>query len=462
MTSEIDIEKAFTSKRDFFDKGLTKSYAFRIAQLKKLKNGISKYEHKIIDALYKDMHRHEMESYMSEIGLMYEEISYMIKNLRKWIKPQRKSTPLVLQISKSTVYPEPLGVVLIIGPWNYPFQLMMAPLAGAIAAGNCAIIKPSDNTKNIASVIVEMIKETFDENYISVVSGPGAMIGPQLIEKYSFNHIFFTGSLGVGKQIMSMAAKHLTPVTLELGGKSPVIVDKNVNIDIAAKRIIWAKIFNVGQTCISPDYMLVHEDIKDAIVDKMIGYIKQFYGENPEESEYLTYIVNDKRFNTLVSYLDGVNIIHGGKYDSTKRFFSPTIVDKVPENHPLLTEEIFGPILPVITFKNNEEILPFVNRNRYPLACYVFTKSRSFEKLVMRNIEFGGGCVNNTMVHFANHSIPFGGVGNSGIGRYHGKASFDVFSHLKSVMKTSTIIDPALRYPPYTKSKSKWIKRIMH
>jgi len=256
-----------------------------------------------------------------------------------------------------------------------------------------------------------------------------------------------------------MASKHLTPVTLELGGKSPVIVDKNINIDVAARRITWAKYFNAGQTCVCPDYLLIHEDIKDEFVGKIIANIKEFYGENPEESEHLTYIVNQKRFNTLVGYLDGVNILHGGQYNESKRYIAPTIVDQVPESHSIMNEEIFGPILPVLTFKNIKEVLPVIRRHRYPLACYTFTNSKNVERYIIQNIEFGGGCINNALTHLANPALPFGGVGNSGMGMYHGKYSFDVFSHFKSILKTSSAIDPALRYPPYTKSKRKWITR---
>ncbi|MHC1702587.1 MAG: aldehyde dehydrogenase [Tenuifilaceae bacterium] len=459
MTSEFEIDNAFKSKKIFFDKGNTKTYGFRITQLKKLKKSISKYEKRVIEALSKDMHKPEMEAYMSEIGVLYEEISYTVTNLKSWMKPHSQRTPLVLHPSLSKVYAEPLGIILIIGPWNYPFQLLMAPLIGAIAAGNCAILKPSDNTKNTAAVIEEMIKETFDEDYISVVTGPGAMVGPQLIEKYPFNHIFFTGSPNVGKQVMAMASKHLTPVTLELGGKSPVIVDKSANLDIAAKRITWAKFFNAGQTCVAPDYMLVHEDVKDEIVSKLKECIKDFYNENPAESEHYTHIVNLKRFNTIVDYLKGVNIIHGGQFDSANRFIAPTLVDSIPEDHPLLHEEIFGPILPIITFKETQEIITYIRKNRYPLACYIFSKNTKFDKQIIEQIEFGGGCINNTLVHLANPNLPFGGVGNSGMGQYHGKYSFEVFSHYKSILRTSNLVDPSLRYPPYTNSKLRWAKR---
>lgn len=457
---ETNIEQAFNSKRTYFDSGATRSYDFRIEQLKKLKAGIKKYENEILDALHRDMHKPRFEAFVSEIGIMYEEIDHTIKHLKGWMKPEKLSTPLSLQPSSSHVYSEPLGVVLIIGPWNYPFQLLMAPLAGAIAAGNCAIVKPSDNTQNTGKVIEKLITELFNPYYISVVQGPGAMVGPMLIEKFRFDHIFFTGSAPVGKKIMSMAAEHLTPVTLELGGKSPVIVDKDVNIDVAAKRLMWAKCFNAGQTCVCPDYLLVHESIKDEFVAKMKFYIKEFHGDNPLTSSNLTHIVNKRRFDTLTSFLKNVNILHGGRYDEQNLCIEPTIVDEVPSNHPLTSEEIFGPILPVFTFKEIEEVVPFIRKNRYPLACYIFTSNKSTEKLIINNIEFGGGCVNNALVHLANPELPFGGVGFSGMGNYHGKYSFDVFSHKKSVVKTKTFFDPKLRYAPYTESKMKWARRL--
>ncbi len=462
MTTEEEITKAFFSKKDFFDSGFTKTYEFRVAQLKKLRLSIQKFESDITEALHKDLHKPEMEAYISEVGIIYNEIEHTLRHLKRWMRPKRKRTPVILQPSVSKVYPQPLGVVLIIGPWNYPFFLLMAPLVGAIAAGNCAIIKPSDNTKNTSEVVKKIITSSFDESFISVVTGPGAMVGPQLIEKYPFNHIFFTGSPGVGKQVMAMAAKQLTPVTLELGGKSPAIVDKSADLAIAAKRIIWGKCFNAGQTCISPDYLIVHEDVKDRLVSKMITTLAEFYGEKPLESEHLTYIVNEKRYNTLVSYLEGINILYGGNYDPAKKVIEPTLADQVPENHPLRTDEIFGPILPIYTFRDNDEIVGIVRKARYPLACYIFTKSKDFERFIISNIEFGGGSINNTLSQYANQNLPFGGIGNSGIGMYHGRYSFEVFSHYMSMVKSSTFIDPEIKYPPYSKNKLTWIKKIMN
>ena len=450
------IEKIVNAQRLFFDNGNTKSYDFRIQQLSRLKAVIKKNEPEILGALHADMHKPAFEAYISEVGFIYEEIKFVMDHLKEWMQVKTVSTPIALQPSTSKVYTDPLGVVLIIGPWNYPFQLLIAPLIGAIAAGNCSILKPSDNTKHTAKIIEKIINETFDENYIAVIQGPGASVGTQLIEKYRFDHIFFTGSANVGKQIMRMASEHLSPVTLELGGKSPAIVDKDVNLDIAAKRLIWAKCFNAGQTCVCPDYLLIHESVKEAFVKKMIHYIKQFFGENPLTSEHYTHIINERRFNVLTSYLKDSNIIYGGKYNDDNLCIEPTLVDSVPADHPLMKDEIFGPILPILTFKDISEIVPIIRKNRYPLSCYIFTSNKKTENYIIQNIEFGGGCVNNALAHLANPELPFGGIGFSGMGNYHGKNSFDVFSHQKSMLNTMCFFDPPLRYPPYTESKNKW------
>jgi len=363
-----------------------------------------------------------------------------------------------LHPSSSKVYNQPLGVVLIISPWNYPFQLLFSPLVGAIAAGNCVVLKPSEITSHTAAIIEKITSEIFEPNYISVVQGQGDVIGPLLIKNFKFNHIFFTGSPPVGKKIMAMAAEHLTPVTLELGGKSPAIVDKDVNLNVAAKRLIWAKCFNAGQTCIAPDYILVHESHKNTLVEKMKQYLNEFYAGNALQSDHYSHIVSEKRFNILISYLDNVTILHGGKYDKSTLCIEPTIVDNVPENHPLLLEEIFGPILPIFTFKNIEEVVPLIRKNRYPLSCYVFSKNKKIKQYIIDTVEFGGGCINTALVHFANTDLPLGGFGNSGIGRYHGKYSFDTFSHKKSIIATATFFDPSLRYAPYTKLKNQFLR----
>ncbi len=455
------IKEAFESKREFFDAGNTKSYEFRVTQLKALKKAIMENENEILDALYKDMHKPKFEAFTSEIGIIYDEIDFVLKHLNKWMKPRRVSTPLVIHPSRSKIYHEPLGVVLIVGPWNYPFQLLINPLVGAIAAGNCAILKPSDNTRNTAQIIEKIISKIFPQNYVSVVQGPGAMVGPMLIERHAFNHIFFTGSPNVGKQIMAMASKHLTPVTLELGGKSPAIVHSDANLKVSAQRLIWAKLFNAGQTCVSPDYLLVHESVKDVFVDLMQKTIVQFIGNDPSTSENFTHIVNSRRFNVLKEYLKEGRIVHGGRFDETKNYIEPTLIDNVSFDDKLMQEEIFGPILPILTYRN-EEVLPIIRKNRYPLALYLFTESKAVENFILSNVEFGGGSINNALVHLVNPKLPFGGIGNSGMGSYHGKRSFETMSHMKSVIKTSTIIDPTLRYAPYNERKFKLAKFIFN
>lgn len=458
-TLDMKIEKSFNLKRSFFDDGQTRSYEFRIEQLKNLKEMIKKNEKELTEALFLDLHKSAFEAFTSEIGILYEEINYAIKHLKSWMKPKKTGTPLVLQLSSSKVYSEPLGVVLIIGPWNYPVQLVLAPLIGAISAGNCAMIKPSAQSKNTSKVLAKIINETFCEKYISVVEGPGAMIGPKLIEPYRFNHIFFTGSPRVGKDIASMAAKHLTPITLELGGKSPVIVDKDANIDIAAKRLTWAKYFNAGQTCVCPDYLLVHESVKNELLNRMKYYIKQFFGDNPIESPDFGRIINEKRFDTLQKLLGEGNIVVGGECDNQSRFIAPTIIDDINMDCKIMQEEIFGPILPVITYNDIHEVVAIIRENRYPLSLYLYTKNKAVEKFILETIEFGGGCINNGIIHLVSSKVPFGGVGFSGMGRYHGKYSFDTFSHKKSIVNTVDWFDMPLRYAPYNEKKLKIAKK---
>lgn len=460
--NEDKIQEAFALKRNFFDNGGTREYKFRIEQLKALKATIKKYENEVLDALHNDMQKPIFEAYSSEVGFVYEEINYTIKHLHSWMKPKRVCTPMVIWPSKSQIISEPLGIVLIIGPWNYPFQLLLAPLVGAIAAGNCAILKPSDNTRNTANVVNKIISETFSPNLVSCVLGPGAMIGPMLLDKFKFNHIFFTGSQNIGKQILAMAAKNLTPTTLELGGKSPAIVHFDANLKIAAQRLIWAKLFNAGQTCVAPDYLLVEASIKQQFTELMISTIKQFLGDNPQDSPHFTRIVNNRRFSTLVEYLKCGNIMYGGHSDEAQRYIEPTLIDNVTTSDSIMNEEIFGPILPILTYSKIDEIIPIIRRNRYPLALYLFTQSRKIEQFVLKNIEFGGGAINNALTHLINPKLPFGGVGSSGMGSYHGKKSFITMSHQKSILKTSTRINIKVLFPPYNKQKLKFAKIFMH
>lgn len=451
----------FYSKRNFFDEGKTRSCEFRGKQLMLLKKTLVKYEDEISAALFADLHKSKYESFVSEIGFVYEELNYTIKNLQKWIKPKRVMDVISTMPSSTRVVPEPLGVVLIISSWNYPFHLILAPLIGAIAAGNCVIVKPSNKAAHTAAVIGRIIEEIYPAEYISVVQGPGSIVVPELIRNYRFNHIFFTGSQSVGKEIMRLASEHLTPVTLELGGKSPAIVHKDANLKLAAKRIASGRYYNAGQTCIAPDYLLVHEDVKTELVAYLIDHIKNFYGENAQESKYYGRIINKSRFETLLKFLDDAEIIYGGASDLDELYIEPTLIDCEDLKTPIMQEEIFGPILPIITYQDINEVVDVVRVNRYPLALYLFTKDRKIEKYIIDAIEFGGGCINNTLLHLLNYRIPFGGVGDSGIGNYHGEHSFATFSNYKGILKSHNRIDVPLRYPPYEERKYKIVKRIM-
>lgn len=434
--------------RSYFNSGITRSYAFRKLQLKKLKEALLQHETEIYDALYADLKKSKEEAYLSELGLVFAEIRFLSKNLRQWMKPERVAGNAISFPSTNTVYRDPLGVVLLIGPWNYPLQLIMTGLAGAIAAGNCVVVKPSEMAPRSSLVIEKIIKSAFDSEYVSVIQGEGSQVVPQLINNFRFDHIFFTGSVQVGKAIYEMAAKKLIPVTLELGGKSPGVVEADANIPVAAKRLVFGKFLNAGQTCIAPDYILVHFSVAKELVEEMKKAIKAFYGEDDYRGDYGK-IINEKRFDQLVSYLQQGTILYGGTHHKAELFIAPTLMDKVPLEAPLMTEEIFGPILPIYTFSNREEAIAIIERNPNPLAFYLFTGDERIEKEWMNTVSFGGGCVNNTLMHFTSHTMPFGGVGNSGIGNYHGRFSFNTFSRLKPVLKTPVWVDPSIKYPPF-------------
>lgn len=455
------LENPYQAKRSFYDIGNTKSYEFRIEQLRKLKESIKKNETNIIDALTLDLGKPEFESYTAEIGVIYGEINSTIKNLKRWMKPKIVATPIYLLPSISYIYPEPKGVVLIISPWNYPFQLVISPLIGAIAAGNCAVLKPSNKSIRTQYIIKKIIEETFESNYISVVEGPGSTTVNPLIENYNFDHIFFTGSVNVGKHIVELAARHLSTVTLELGGKSPAIIHSDSDIDIAAKRIAWAKFYNNGQTCIAPDYVLVHESKKEEFIKKMKYYIKTYYGEHPEASNNYGRIISNDRFDKLMLLLQEGNIITGGNSHRKLRYIEPTLIDGLDMNSQIMKEEIFGPILPILTYDDISEVVKIVRMNRYPLALYLFTKDKAIEDYVIENIEFGGGCINHAISHVINPNLPFGGVGNSGMGRYHSKYTFDTFSHQKPIFKAVTKYELNLKFPPYTEMKLKLAKKFL-
>ncbi len=446
--------------RNYFNSGVTKPFAFRKEQLKKLQAAVKKYEAPLHEALYADLKKSAEECWVTETGFLISEISHTLKHLKMWMHPEMVPTNLLNIPSKSFVLQEPLGVILIISPWNYPFQLSMTPLAGAIAAGNCVVLKTSEFAPATAAVMKQMLEENFDTNYIKVVEGDGATVIPEMMNNFTFDHVFYTGSTAVGKIIYKMAAERLVPVTLELGGKSPCVVEEDANIKIAAKRIAMTKFSNAGQMCVAPDYVLVHESKKEALITELKKVILKFFGDKPEESYNYSKIINERQFNRLTNYLQQVNIVHGGRTNKEKLFIEPTIVDNVNLDLDIMKDEIFGPILPVISFSNKEEALKIIALNKNPLAFYVFTSSNAKEKDWLNSVAFGGGCVNNASWHLTNHHLPFGGRGFSGSGQYHGKYSFETFSHKKAVMKTPTWFDPAIKYPPF-KGKLKLFKMVI-
>jgi aldehyde dehydrogenase (NAD+) len=433
----------------YFSSGATQSYAFRIQQLQALKNALLKWEGAIYDALHKDLGKSREESWVTEIGFTIGEINFSIKHLKRWMQPQKVGTNLMNLPSRSYVYKEPLGVVLIIGAWNYPLQLLLSPLVGAIAAGNVAVLKPSEQAPATAAVLEQIIRETFAPEYIKLVQGDGAQVVPALMNHFRFNHVFYTGSTAVGKLIYKMAAEKLVPVTLELGGKSPCVVEGDADIKVAARRIALTKFSNAGQMCVAPDYVLVHHSKKEALVKALGEAIQQFFTHEPSGSASYGRIINEKQFNRLLAYLQQGKVVWGGRYDAATRFIEPTLLTDVDIETAVMGDEIFGPLLPILTFETAEEAKRIIARNPSPLAFYIFTQSSQKEAQWIADIPFGGGCVNNASWHLTNPRLPFGGRDSSGIGSYHGAHSFDVFSHKKAVMKTPTWFDPAIKYPPF-------------
>ena len=432
----------------------------RIENLKKLKNSIKKYENNIINALNIDLGKPEFEAYSNEVGFVYSTIDYFIKNLKSWTKVKKVKNDAAQLPGKSYIYKSHYGAVLIIGPYNYPFQLLIEPLIGAISGGNTVILKPSEYATKTEAIVEKIIKETFDEKYIAVVTGD-YKVNSQLLD-LEFDYIFFTGSVNVGKIVMEKASKHLTPVTLELGGKSPVIVDNTANLKVSAKRILWGKLTNAGQTCVAPDYILAYEDIYEELIKEFENVIIEFYGQDIIRSKDFGRIINDRHMNRLNAILehDKNKITFGGEVDFEKRYISPTIIRDVTLEDAVMNEEIFGPIIPVIKYKNMEDIKYYISHHKNPLALYVFSEDENFSEDIINRFSFGGGCVNDTISHVASAYLPFGGIGSSGMGNYHGKASFDTFTHTKSIVKKSTKIDLKLVFPPY-KDKIKLIKKVM-
>lgn len=441
------IKKSLERQRSYFATGQTYDVSFRLEMLKTLQKSIIAHESEIFDALKKDLNKSPFEAYETEVGITLQELQYVIKHVRSWAKPERVKTPLLHFKSTSFILSEPYGVVLIMSPWNYPLQLSIAPLIGSIAAGNCTLIKPSAYSPATSAVIAKIVRECFDEGFVAVIEG--GREANQALLKEKFDYIFFTGSVEVGKTVMAAAAENLTPVTLELGGKSPCIVDCNTNLEITARRIVWGKCLNAGQTCVAPDYLLVHKDVKNDLLNSMKKYIAEFYGQHPHKSEDLPKIINRKHFDRVKELLNCGKTVVGGQYDEKTLKISPTILDDVSWDEPVMQEEIFGPVLPVLEFDDLSQVIETVNKRPKPLALYLFTTSKQTEKKILENIPFGGGCINDTIVHLATSYMPFGGVGESGMGRYHGRWSFDTFSHKKSILKKSNLIDIKLRYPPY-------------
>ena len=453
------VVKIINEHKKFFDTGKTKNVDFRIEQLGKLRQAIQANEELIITALHQDLHKSRYEAFTTEIGLLYTSIRIITKNLKKWAKPQRVPTPLLFFGGQSHIYHEPYGTVLIIGPFNYPMNLVFEPLIGAIAGGNCAVIKPAQMTPNVSKIIAKIISENFAEDYIRVVEGDRQATA-ELINA-PFDYIFFTGSLSTGKIVMTAAAKNMVPVTLELGGKCPCIVDETANLDLAAKKLAWAKFSNAGQTCAAPDYVYVHKQVKKQLLDNLRKYILHFYGPNPQENKDFGRIINVQHTERLAELIDREKIIIGGEYEIASRYIAPTVLDGVGWDSPVMADEIFGPVLPVLEFESLETIIREINSRPKPLSLYLFTTSKTTEKKIIDSISYGNGCINDAFIQVGNPFLPFGGVGASGIGAYHGRRSFETFSHTKGILNRKFNPFPDMIYPPSDEKKEKLVRRFL-
>lgn len=453
----MDLQTVFQSQRDFFRTQKTKDIPFRKENLLKLKTMLKSNEDRLLEAIYLDFSKSSFDTHSTELGLVYNEIDYFLKHLSKLSKPKKVNTNLVNMPGKSYIYSDPLGCTLVIGAWNYPYQLTFAPLVASIAAGNTCMIKPSELPENTMKVMAELINNNFPSEYLFVVQG-GIPETTELL-KLPYDKIFFTGSPRVGKIVYEAAAKHLTPVTLELGGKSPAIVTKNANLEVAAKRIVWEKFLNAGQTCIAPDYVLVEEEVKD----ELLALIKERldYAKYEEGAEHYVNIINKRNFDRLLGLVDTSKIVYGGGKNENTFYIQPTVLNNVTWDDAAMQEEIFGPILPVLTFKDFDDALETVLDHEKPLSAYLFSDNSEEKEWFTGKISFGGGCINDTIMHVTNENIPFGGVGNSGMGNYHGEFGFKTFSHQKSVLERAEWGETNLKYPPYTEHKQKWIKRLM-
>ncbi|MGL5379028.1 aldehyde dehydrogenase [Clostridium sp.] len=455
-----DLLEAFNKQKEFFKERSTRDIDFRINALTTLKDVIKLNENKIFEALRKDLGKSDFESYATEISIVYDEINMHIKNIRKWSKRKKVKTPIIHFPAKSYIYEEPYGVTLIIGPFNYPFQLLFAPLVGAISAGNCAMLKPSEHTVNTSRLIEELINTNFNSDFIKVINPLGGKEVVSSLLDLNFDYIFFTGSVQVGKIIMERASKNLIPVTLELGGKSPCIVDKDCKVEISAKRLVWGKFLNAGQTCVAPDYLYVHKDIKEMFLEALVREIKKQFGEKVKESSDFPRIINTSTVKRLKRYMDDGIVYFGGSYDEENLYIEPTIITDVKSDGKIMSEEIFGPILPVMEFEDIDDVIKYINYKEKPLALYYFSENKKNIEYVLRNTTAGGVTINDTIIHVASSYLPFGGVGNSGVGSYHGKASFDTFSHRKSIIRRGTFFELPIRFAPY-KDKINILKLLM-
>ncbi len=457
---ESQYKKLVANQKKYFKTGSTRPVSFRIDMLRKLKETILSHEKEIGEALYKDLGKSEAEVVSTEIGFTLNEINHVMKKLPKWAKRKRNKTNLFNLPGKSYIIPEPYGTTLIIGPWNYPFQLVMSPLVGAIAGGNTAVVKPSEISTHTAQVIDDILSQTFEPSYIAPVQG-GIPETNELLD-IRFDKIFFTGSPKVGSIIMEKAAKHLTPVVLELGGKSPTVIDQTAKLDIAVKRIVFGKGTNAGQTCVAPDYVLVHESIKDDFYRIFENTVKDFYGQSVMENESFGKMINVANYQRVKDYMSDGEIVYGGQTDDDKLKIGLTLIEVTDLDKSIMQEEIFGPVLPVVSFKNENQLIEIIHKNPDPLAMYIFSEDKAFVNQLIHTIPFGGGCINDTIMHLTNENLPFGGRGTSGMGHYHGKHSFDAFTHKKAILHSSTWFDLKMKYPQFMKKSLKLVKWLMY
>lgn len=454
----MSIEESLEKQRAYFAQGRTKPLEVRLEVLRKLQRWLRANDEKVMAALKADLNKAQFEAYATEVGIVLEEVRHALRHLRRWARDKRVATPITQFPSRSFIRYEPFGVALIMSPWNYPFMLTLAPLVGAIAAGNCAVVKPSAYAPKTSAVIADMAREVFDPAHVTVVEG-GRRENEALLGQ-RFDYIFFTGSVAVGKIVMAAAAQYLTPVSLELGGKSPCIVDETADIPLAAKRIVWGKCLNAGQTCVAPDYLFVHSSVKRELVERMIQEIGTSFGEWACHNDEYPKMINEKHYARMLALARSGRTLHGGGGDAISLQIEPTLLEGVDWDSPVMREEIFGPVLPVLTFDHLDEVVAQVSAREKPLALYLFTKSKANERRILCDLSFGGGCINDTVVHLATPRMPFGGVGQSGMGGYHGQYSFETFSHKKSILKKALWLDLPMRYPPYKEAYLKLLKRL--